>query len=310
VKTVEVSSENGTVIWLLRLDTAGNIINTGFRGYDYFTECEEVKKGENELIRVTRYFEGEVLVRVDSVEYFTKKYFNQDTTLVVVFSNHKDYRIGHLINERNRYYNANYLGVPCADLRNSFFVSYESESGEIKAQMNYYDKAYKTDYDSLKMYPCFSKTEIQNVYGFLISTNSLIDLENVNHPFIREQNASSSYDYFADGADFWEPVFYRPQMFCSVYPYNFYPVDNGYRTGYHYDDKGLITEYYCDYFPEDTAATRIARLEREKQKEDQTESINGIPVSSIVMYQEVPIVVRSKTPKRLDTYSYRYEFFE
>ncbi len=312
VKTVEISSENGTVIWRLRLDTAGNIINTGYRGYNYFTEFEEIKKGENELIRVTRYFEGEVLVRVDSLEYFTKKYFNQDTTLVVVFSNHKDYRIGHLINERNRHYNANYLGVPISDIRSSFYVTdlYTSESGEIKAQMNYYDKAYKTDYDSLKMYPCFSKTQIQNEYGLLMSANSSIVLENINHPFLREQNAASSYNYFTDGADFLEPVFYRPQMFCSVYPYHFYPVDDGYRTGYHYDESGLITEYYNEYYPEDTAATRIARLDKEKQKENQTDSINGIPVSNILMRPDVLIIVRSKTPNRLDTYFYRYEFFE
>ena len=312
VKTVEVSSENGTVIWRLRLDTAGNMINTGYRGYNYFTEFEEIKKGENEFIRVTRYYEGEVLVRIDSLEYFTKKYLNQDTTLVVVFSNHKDYRIGYLINERNRYYNANYMGVPISDIGSSFYVTdlYTSESGEIKAQMNYYDKAYKTDYDSLKMYHCFSKTQIQNEYGLLMSAYLSIDLENLNHPFIREQNAATSYNYFTDGSDFWEPVFYRPQMLCSVDPYNFYPVDNGYRTGYHYDDKGLITEYYCDYFPEDTVATRIARLEREKQKEDQAESINGIPVSNILMRPDVPITVRSKTSNRLDTYFYRYEFFE
>lgn len=316
VKTVEVTVRNGAVIWRLKLDTAGNIISTEFRGGGYLIEHKEFSLKENEHTDVLSYYEDGLLVRIDSTTRFTRQHTNNDTIIKYSGVASNSYKIGCLINDQNRYYNSNYMGK---EWRNEPFDvypilisnSWDSSIYEVK-NPNYFYVPFKTDYDSLRLYHCLSQSQITNeVYAYLnVAENFPEIFNNLNHPFIKNKKIDEYYHCYTEGESFKEPYF--EQFLSHSIDNTNYEYNNGHNSGYLYDDNGLITEFYHDFYRKDTAATRIAKMEAKRISATNdslaiSDSSVKIDVTTNYPYRNV---VRQKIPIRLDTYYFKYEYYE
>jgi hypothetical protein len=313
VKIVEITSRNGTVLWRLRLDKNGAIVNTGFRSHGHFIEKETYSIDKDINVEVKRFYDEHHLIRIDSITRLTKRYINEDTVIEYQCIDIQNYRIGYLINEQNRYFNSNYLSKPIdydnlAYYYHISFSPYSSTSTSEQAPPNYYDVAYKTDYDSLTLYYCQSKRDVYHIYGFTKSDERGFELDNHNqHPFILQKNSEYLNECFVDGICFNEPVYRQERMYCGSSNYGYY-YNNGHSNGYHSDEKGLYKEYYSEYYPEDTAATNAAKkiqISKDSLAETTIHNANYLGNTSQFYF-----VKRLDTPIRTETYYYRYVFYE
>lgn len=302
VKQVEIINDYDQVLWVLKLDPSGQISTIGKRNNGYFVENTENKFSDKEYTKITRYYNYSrtQLLRIDSTTYLTREYNNGDSIIGYSFIYNRSYKSGSLINDQNRYYNSKYLNKEIDP--NVFSYKVLVSDALIIENNVYFKDPFKTDYDSLELYLSLSERRIENTFGYLKSNGNSFEIENSEHPFLKNQEMLDFRHCHTDGESFNEPTFTNYQS-VSIDNTN-YEYNNGYKKGYDYNDSGLITEHYTNYYPEDKEATIQAKKLAAVEK--QTNNF-ATEAAGRVYYQNV---IRQKEPIRKETYYYRYEYYK
>ncbi len=303
IRQIDIKNQYGNLVWRMRLDSAGHILSIRKPNNGYYLEYEEHQISEKESIQISRFYnESQTqLIRIDTVKYITFEFSSGDSIFGYTIIENRKYKSGSLINTQNLYYNTNYLNKKIDPNSYTLNITIDIGSNEKFNQSNvYFNQPFKTDYDSLTMYCCFSERQIENQFGYLKSNGNSFDIENSTNRFIKNPTDEIYFQFITDGEWFNEPI---QTIYQTVHIDDTdYETNNGYEKGYNYDENGLITEYFTNYYPEDTMATNQLKRKIESEQSSQ----NNYQIGGRAYYQNI---IRNKEAIRIETYYYLYEFY-
>lgn len=306
VKKILVYNANGKLNYLFELDTSGNVIREGYLGHYFIVQGRQQIQGLD-AVTSTSYYQDSMLVRTDTI--FTKQmvYKNVDTVMGYTQPKIKVYKIGHLINEQNRYYNAKFYLKYTKNTNpwNSWYYNPATPQGAI----HLYTKL-SCNYDSLQLYFCSETCSAGGFYASTDNRKTYIDASKKlsKHPFYLENLRSKKNIYKTAGEDFNEPAEIQQVMSCgnSIYREQERLKEQCYYSSeIKYNHKGLYDTYYQSYFPRDTSATGREIMKRQQERNAE-EVKNGLraPFNSDIWYPRVA------EPVKTLVYRIEYEYFQ
>ncbi|MDB0062953.1 hypothetical protein N9F27_02525 [Crocinitomicaceae bacterium] len=318
VSRILITNENNQPYYDLKLDTSGQVESSRqYRsGISYYSK--KIKLPGNSTLHVNQRWQGEQLQKSDSTFYHNRTYTNGDTSI------HYSYQVrivhiqGKIINERNTFYNENYLGQTVKEgMYPIFFNVYyldPANSDYVAPIPNYYDTPFKTDFDPNKVY--LVEHSITGSGSFEVNFVEMDKEKIFEHPHFQDLPMSDNRMYFVDGEEFVQPI---PSQDLRMNPYtcgtNY--QDRSYATPPKHNgwiirrSDGLIASAYCDYWEVDNSPEAL--LENAK-KESLAEANQNAPSNFVIGnngYNSYFYPARKfKFSERVTKYCYEYEFFE
>lgn len=299
VKKILVYSNNNKLAYLIELDTAGNIITSGFKTSFYFTTTS-IRKATDPHIYVQSYYKDSILMRTDSL--FSKEITYRHYDTIMRFS-HKEqviYKTGSLLNEQNDYYNTTYLHKRIEE-KNLFRIRRRNVVGIKTKRHVFLSRKLPVDFETQRLYVTCKSIEVSiftaNKDGLDIDTLKL-----AKHPFYRSYHPKREIKNLVSGEDFYEPSHYEEPWDCGSgrrYKQQESPI-YGFTSG----ANGLYDTYYREYYPYETDTVLINKHAAELKKNLEERSRNEIYLDS---YEDLNL--RKKTPERSQIYYIRYEYF-
>ena len=319
VSRIIIKNEKNEPLYDIKLDTSGQTESSRHYVNGICYSSKELNLPGNATLAINKRWRGEQLQKSDSTYYHNRMYSKGDTSIYYSYQVRITHIQGSILNERNAFYNENFLGKPVKEGMYPiiFSVNYlgETNSNYVAPISNYYDSPFKTDYDPNKVY--LVEHSITGSGSFEINFIEMADENIFKHPYFLDLPLSDNCMYFVDGEDFTQPI---PQDYfgqmrgysCSWH----LPIQNNITPPKHNGwvirpSDGLVESAYCDYWEIDNSPEAL--LENAK-KDSLTEANQNVSSNAVIGnngYDSNFYPARKfKFSERLTKYCYEYEFFE
>lgn len=314
VQQIMVKDSRGDVIWDMEFSDDGAIVSQGVRGREYYIRTYPLNSNTNLPKKAVHYYQGELLVRLDTIIKGVVQFENEDTLMYYDYYSIKTYKLGALINEQNRYYNENYDGISnypwTLSMPSICFIdtvvitasepNYEFDIVYFFSEPDTSSTLLKTDYDSLNLYLCKDECRTSNFTCYLKKFRFEMDETQIpDHPMSREYSRPWKYEILVDGEDFYELTTRSEFYPCSI-SINQFDYGPSIEYKFTYNDLGLIDEIQ---------EWSYALLdEYEETNEASTSDDNSLYVGLNCL--TVPLRKRSQTPVISVLYRYEYLYFD
>ncbi len=249
VKKVSIYNRKDYLMYTAEVDTNGNLWGIKTRGARFFVSYRTIEISKQHVIQERAYYKNDLLMRMDSIVNKVCVYEEGDSMLVYHEKRMISYWRGSLINEKNEYLNATYLGQIVQPERSPLDEP-EEEDSHVDTTMLYFTEAKRTDYTDQLLYTY--KSYVQHSLESNLIAGERVPWDKIkDHSFYKVYRPEFFEDCPVDGACFEEPVHFSEAMWCGSADYDRAHAQDGHSYRYAFLENGLYNTYILDYYPID-----------------------------------------------------------
>lgn len=308
VKKISVYTNSGQLRYFFELDSAGVLLRSGYPVGIYLAASHSEKKGSTWLYSMTYYDSRDnSLVSSDTTFRTTITYRNGDTVMSVGHTRIASYKVGHLINERNQYYNEHYPGSPADGYTNYYMGSpiftANGKGKPVPHKKQQPRKDFAVNYFADSVYYCGERSYDESLYAYRDSAGQMTDCQiPKDHRFRRELKTNQN-NYNIEGEGFTEPVVMREAMFCgnALFAARQRAAESFYYSfSFTQNERGLYDSCFTMYYAPDTSRTAREMYYKNRREVGQ---------QAIFFNDGSDPGPRRTVPDKALTYFIRYEYF-